>query len=334
MNNLGKCYLQLARQQIEPERAYFYWLPLILDGETRAQGLLRAASPGPMLKALKQAAGAEAQGLLNEAVAYLRQAIDADPSYIPARLNLASAYLYLGRTHPASAVLAEARELAPDDPDLQGLEALALYETSDAGLDLWSSAVAKLETLAAAPDAPAALVFNLARLLAVRGRAAEARSHWDRLTGMSALLPAPIQTIVCREQRGELEAACLRFSPKSVQASPWKWPLPITALETASAAAMQNTLLGWQVIEFDWFKDKLHGNIYRHPGGLAEVLEIDDLVQMQVLHGEHLGRVRDLSAHCAQRLKVHLLSEGIVWSCEDWAALTSGDEVKELWWVA
>jgi hypothetical protein len=45
LNNLGYCYLQMARQDMDPSRAYFYWLPLILEGETRAQALVRDAAP-------------------------------------------------------------------------------------------------------------------------------------------------------------------------------------------------------------------------------------------------------------------------------------------------
>jgi hypothetical protein len=45
LDNLGYCYVQLARQEMEVERAYFYWLPLLLDGETRAQALVRRGGP-------------------------------------------------------------------------------------------------------------------------------------------------------------------------------------------------------------------------------------------------------------------------------------------------
>ncbi|MGH8472641.1 MAG: tetratricopeptide repeat protein, partial [Gammaproteobacteria bacterium] len=334
LNNLGYCYLQLARQEMEPERAYFYWVPLILDGETRAQSLLRAAPAGSMLKTLKQVAGGEARGFLNQALDYLKQAIDADPSYIPARLNLATAYLYLGQPQQAAAVLAEAREVAADDMSLQGLEALALYESGDAGLDLWPTAVARLEKLAGVPDVPEAVVFNLARLLAVRPRAAEARSYWNRLAQMNTLLPAPIQSLVCQEQDVEPAASCLQAASKSIQPSPWKWPLPVSGFEHLSPDGTENSLRGWQAIAFDWFKDKLHGHIYRRPDGLAEVLELDQFVQMQVLRGERLGRVRDLGAYCAQRLKPRELSQGVVWSCDDWAALSSGDDITEVWWAA
>jgi len=334
LNNLGYCYLQLARQEMEPERAYFYWLPLILDGETRAQSLLRAAPPRSMLKTLKQAASNRAEGLLNDGAAYLKQARDADPSYLPARLNLAVAYFYLGQPQQASAVLAEARELAGDDPTLQGLEALALYESSDAALDLWPTAVARLEKLVASSDAPTAVIYNLARLLSVGSPLGAASGHWNNLAAASTLLPAPIQMIVCQEQSVEPAPSCLRSSTKSVQPSPWRWPLPPTGFEGLSPEAMQSTLRGWQAIGFDWFKGKLHGHIYRRPDGAAEILELDNFLQMQVLRGERLARAGDLEAYCPQRLRPRLLPQGTLWSCDEWAALTSGDEVQEVWWVA
>jgi Putative Zn-dependent protease, contains TPR repeats len=341
LNNLGYCYLQMARQDMDPSRAYFYWLPLILEGETRAQALVRNAAPSaPSLKSLKQVAGGQAEGFLKEAVEYLKQAVEADPGYVPARVNLAVAYLYLGRPQQAGAVLTEARELAADDLNLQGLEALVLYEQSDVGLDLWPSAVSRLEKLVAHPDPPAALRFNLARLLAVRPRPSEARSHWNHLAAMSAQLPTPIRTLVCQEQSAVPPPSCLGSSPKSTQPLPWRWPLPRAGLERLSPEAIQNTLQGWQAIPFDWFKDKLHGHIYRRPDGGAAVLELDQFVQMQVLRGGPLGRVQDLAAYCAQPLQgatpttTPTVPRRVVRSCEDWAALTLGEQVQEVWWVA
>ena len=82
------------------------------------------------------------------------------------------------------------------------------------------------------------------------------------------------------------------------------------------------------------YKDKLQGSIYRHPEGGAEVLELDHFVQMQVLRGERLGRVGELAAYCAQPVRQRPLVQGIVWSCDHWAALALGDTIKEVWWVA
>ncbi|MCP4935319.1 MAG: M48 family metalloprotease [bacterium] len=99
LNNLGYCYLQIARQAMEPERAYFYWTPLLMDAETRVKFLLRRG--GLSIKMLRQAASGTAQGFLREATDYLQRAVNADPGYLPAKINLAVAYLYLGRPHSA-----------------------------------------------------------------------------------------------------------------------------------------------------------------------------------------------------------------------------------------
>jgi tetratricopeptide (TPR) repeat protein len=249
LNNLGYCYVQLARQEMEAERAYFYWMPLLLDGETRAQALVRRG--GPSLKTLKQAAMGKTEGFLKEAVDYLQQAAAADPGYVPARLNLAVAYLYLGRPHQARAMLAEAREWVPENLSLQGLEALALYEQSEVGLDLWPTAVAKLEKLVASPEAPPALLFNLAQLLSVRPRPTEARGYWNRLAEMAGELPAPIEALVCQEQSALPPQSCPRSSAKPVQPLPWKWPISATGFERLSAQARQTLLQGWEAIPFD-----------------------------------------------------------------------------------
>jgi hypothetical protein len=48
---------------------------------------------------------------------------------------------------------------------------------------------------------------------------------------------------------------------------------PVSGLECLSVQARQTLLQGWEAIPFDWYKDKLHRHIYRHPEGRAEVLE-------------------------------------------------------------
>jgi tetratricopeptide (TPR) repeat protein len=181
---------------------------------------------------------------LKEAVEYLQQAAAADPGYVPARLNLAVAYLYLGRPHQTRALLSEARELAPEDISLQGLEALALYEQSEVGSDLWPMAVDKLEKLVASPEAPPALRFNLARLLSVCPRPTEARGYWNRLAEMAGELPAPIQALVCQEQSALPPQSCLRSLAKPVQPLPWKWPVSASSFERLSAQVRQTLLQG------------------------------------------------------------------------------------------
>jgi hypothetical protein len=107
-----------------------------------------------------------------------------------------------------------------------------------------------------------------------------------------------------------------------------------SGFEHLSAQARQTLLQGWEAIFFDWYKDKRHGSIYRHPEGGAEVLEPDHFVQMQVLQGERLGQVGELAVYCARPVRQRPLVQGIVWSGDHWAALALGDTIKEVWWVA
>jgi tetratricopeptide (TPR) repeat protein len=322
----------MARQDMSPERAYFYWMPLLLDGETRAGALVERG--GPSLKTLKQTTEGKAEGYLQQAADYLQQAIQADPSYVPARLNLAIAFLYLGKPHQARATLVDARELAPDDLAVQGLEALGLYEQSDASLDLWPEAVAKLEKLTSSPAAPSNLLFNLARLLEIRPRSAEARSYWNQLALLANQLPEPIRALVCHRQSTLPPQSCGRLVVSPAKSLPWRWPLSVNGFERLSPQALRNALPGWKAISFDWYKEKLHGHIYQHPDGRAAVLELDQFPQMQVLRGTQLGTLQDIAASCSQPLRQRNLVQGVVWSCSNWAVLVKGEQVQEAWWVA
>jgi hypothetical protein len=328
LNNLGFCQLQMARREMNPAHAYFYWMPQLLDADLRtAPAGTRGA--GVSLKALRQAGLGAAEPYLNDAVTYLRQAAQADSAYLPARINLAIAYLYLGQPHQARAAIEEAREQAPNHPDLQVLEALTLYEQSESGLDLWPTALAKLEKLAAAPDASPAAIYNLARLASIRPRPGAARNQWSRLAGQANQLPTPIRDIVCREP-GLPPAACQ--TPKRTKAikEPWTWPVATDSFQRVEEPFLPD----WKSTAFDWVKDKLHGHIYQQPDGTADVLELDHYVHMQVVRGENLGRVADLPRYCAEPLRRRTLAQGEVWNCDRWAALGRGDRVDEVWWVA
>lgn len=332
LNNIGYCYLQMARQEMDAERAYLYWMPLILDGETRAAAL--GARGGPSLKSLKQAATGKAEGFLRESIQYLTQGTLADPGYLPSRLNLAVAHLYLGKPHKARAVLAEARELAPEDMRMKSLDALAIYEQSDAGLDLWPNAVKELEKLVDRADPQPEAIFNLARLLDTRPRPGAAHEHWNRLAEVSDQLPDPIRVIVCGKQTALPSGSCGEPSSKPTQPLPWRWPISPIGFPQLSEKSAKRTLAGWRSTPFDWFKEKLHGHIYQHPDGQAALLELDGFVQMQVLRNQNFGHVSKLADYCGRRLRKRTLAQGTVWSCDDWAALTKNDAVHEIWWVA
>jgi tetratricopeptide (TPR) repeat protein len=330
LNNLGFCYLQRARQEMESERADFYWMPQVLDAETLAAPLVMGERP---LKTLKQAAASrQGEGFLKDAQLHLEKAIEADFGYVPARINLAVTYLYLGKPHKARSVLEEAQALAPDNLEIQGLQALALYEQSEVDLDLWPRAIARLERLAYRQKVPSSVLYNLARLLEIRPRPLEARQYWNRLAYKADSLPAPIRTIVCNQQSAVRNCGRRSLSASRALHTRWDWPIPFEWQSLSAQPAVINKLYAWgRPISFNWYREKLRGHIYQHPDGHIEVLELEDFMQMQVLKGDNLESVHKLSNYCGQPLRQRTLAKGELWSCGNWAALALDGKVQEVW---
>jgi hypothetical protein len=331
LNNRGFCYLQRARQEMEGERADFYWMPLLLDVESLAAPLVMGKKA---YRTLKQAsASRQGEGFLKEAVIYFKKAIEADRGYVPAKVNLAVSYLYLGKPHQARGLLEEVSWLAPDNLEIQGLQALALYEQSEADLDLWPRAVTRLVRLANDSKAPPAILYNLARLWEIRPRPAQAHRYWNRLAYLSASLPESIRAIVCRQQSAVHNCEGDK-SNDSDKRPPWEWPIPFEWQPLSEQTTVMNELYRWErPISFNWYREQLRGHIYQRPDGRVAVLELDDFMQMQVLKGDNLGHVSQLSNYCGQALRQRHLARGILWSCSDWAALTFEDKVEEVWRV-
>jgi tetratricopeptide (TPR) repeat protein len=285
------------------------------------------------LKEAARRAGRDILDPLLEAVEYLQQAVKSDPQYLPAKLNLVSAYLYLGKPDHAQAILAEARELAPDDLALKGLEALALYERSDEDSDLQAVAVTKLQKLSKLSDAPPPLIFSVARLLERQGFSLDAKFYWDRLATVADQVPEPIWHLAC-DKRGFWQKFFSRTcdnSVKETQPLPWRWPLSECARGGITPTVKHLRLAGWRSIDFDWAKPGLYGRIYQHPKDNAEVLEVDGFAQMQVLKAPNLPAIGNLQSLCAHPLRRRTLANGHILSCTDWAALIVDDELTELW---
>lgn len=334
MNNLGYCYLQMARKEMQAERAFLYWMPLLLDIETRANVTSRAIQTGS--KSLKQLAGGNANGYLQQAIEYLQRAAQADAQYLPTHLNLAVAYLYLGKPLQARAILGIALQTHSENKQLLMLDALAIYEQSEAGLDLWPAAVSKLEKLASQSGVPLTVHYNLAQLLAMRPRLPQARQLWNQLANDNNELPFPIKAIVCREQTLFSASACLGASRKAdaIPSSSWQWPIPQSGFVRVDKDFRHKYLAGWSFISFDWLQNSLRGNIYRSPDGKTEVLELDHFVQMQVIKQPLPLDLNRLKQQCSSVLRQHPTVQGVIWSCRQWAVLAMDGMVQEAWLIA
>lgn len=318
LNNLGFCYLQQARQQMERERAHFYWMPQVLDVETQATGVVMAELPLTTLKQHANSSPGKEQGkqALLQAKRVLEKAAQADVSYLPARLNLAVTYLYLGQPVEANVILKEAHRLAPDNLEIQNLQALTRYEQNTQPEQLYKT-ITQLRGLARQSNVPNSVLFNLARLLEMHTRPPEARQYWKRLALVADRLPNPIRDIVCQHQ------ACRKSTKQQLQSPPWKWEV-VTRLNT------------WgQPLEKKWPLEKngsyLTTHIYQHPNRQIEVLQMNDEVRMQVIKGDNLGTVDKLEGYCEQPLRQRNLARGILKFCGEWAALAFENQVQEVW---
>ena len=112
----------------------------------------------------------------------LASRLEDDPDDLTGWIRLGAAYRVLGQAEDASAALARAVELAPEDPEVLGAYADALMDTA-AGRELRPEFIAVMDQLLALdPNDTRALWFLGAKALA-DNRPDEATALWQRLLG-------------------------------------------------------------------------------------------------------------------------------------------------------
>jgi tetratricopeptide (TPR) repeat protein len=308
-NNLGLCELQQAQLELG-DRAYSYWLPSVLDVSSELEDEWVSMSKGEELSTL-------ARNLLNRAKEYFEWASDKDASYLPARLNLVTTTLYLGEIYQARAQIEKARQLAPNDLEIQGWRAVILFEEGKQSLtDMWPDVVDLLEKLAQQPVPPSVL-YNMARLLEQRGRTG-AEEFWQRLA-QQADLPRAIRDIVCEK------TTCPPPQPNQTAKAHWELPVKL-----GDRTKRHRTLRQWQKISSRRLYD-IREELYQAPNHSAEVLGLNRRIEMVVLKQlQHLS-LKDLPAYCGHPLRQRHVVNGTLFSCEHWVALVADEKVKEVW---
>jgi hypothetical protein len=335
LNNLGLCFLQQARSQMSEQQSAFYWLPLTLDTRSRAAKLMRGSltnldAPKQFLKNYSTDSD-DVSGYLEEAVNVLSFAIEKDPEYLPARINLAIAYLYQGKPHQVRAVLAEAKRQADTNTQVEMLDALALYEQSDADIDLWATALKKLERLLNKGSTPETL-YNHARLLAVRPRAAQAQNDWNRLRAKVDNPPNEIKKELCARQNIDSFGSCLRRNKKSATRPNWNW-LFSAGNQSLTSLDRKKIRASWRSIPFDWASAGLHGFIHQRKDEDIEMLEMDGAINLQVLKGNPVADINQINSYCPYPLTKRKLDEDEIWTCGNWAVLVTGQQAREIWYL-
>ncbi len=343
LNNLGQCFLQQARSQMSEQRLAFYWLPLSLDTRSRATGLnkhgvapqIRGSitdieAPKQFLKNYS-AENSSVSGFLENAVNVLALAIEKDPWYVPARINLAITYLYQGKPHQARAVLAETRRQSDTNSQIEMLDALALYEQTDADIDLWATALKKLERLQQNRGSFYAL-YNHARLLTVRPRTAQAQNGWNRLRADTDFMPVEIRKEFCARQKvTPLDSCMIRNKKKEVKPN-WSW-LFSSDNQVLTASDREKIKKGWFSLPFDWASAELHGFIHQRNDENIEMLEMNHFIQLQVLRGNPVADINKINAYCAHSFMKRKLDADEVWTCNNWAVLVVNQQAKEIWYI-
>jgi hypothetical protein len=258
-------------------------------------------------------------------------AVDKDPLYIPAKINLAIAYLYQGKPHQARAVLAEARHNSKTNIHVEMLDALAVYEQTDADVDLWATAVKKLLRLEQNNQSQSVL-YNHARLLSLRPRVGQAQKYWNDLRPQANYLPVEVRQELCTKQTVDSLAKCLHRKKTKVTKPNWNW-LFTNSLHPLSNTQREKISTDWQSIGFDWAAADLHGFVHQRKDGYTEMLEMSQTIQMQVLKGNPVADINLINSYCQHPLIKRKLDGDEVWTCDNWAVLVNNQQAREIWYV-
>jgi len=168
-NDIGLCHYMLAVRMLlrsDDPRALRVRLSTVIDSETNASRIRTRG--GGAKSSLDEGMFLER---IRHAVEYFKMASDKDPYYVPAQVNLASAYILTGEYPNAMAAANKAIKLSPGSMGAMNNKAVALYLFGkDSEFDTGGQAVSLLESV---PGNEA--LYNRAIILAESGKEAAAR---------------------------------------------------------------------------------------------------------------------------------------------------------------
>jgi len=313
LNNMGYVQLQLARNTMPNSMRHRFWLPVSMEN---APGLV------PRTRTFGSALSAQGQQYLENAVVLLKKASSMHLHKINSRINLATAYLYLGKHHKARASIEEAYELDPASSQIKQLRAIILYE-QEKDIDMWPAAVRVLKSLPQ-PKSPSVL-FNLARLYEERARNRQAKKYWTKLFNMKARLPEPIYIIACRKIHKSRN--CARDNNKKYAHAPIKKQL--RSGDNIKQRKTSDILKNWRhqheeigPLPVDLFLSD-NGNAY---------LAIDNTITMAIIKNHSNKSTKQLLDCCGKPSIIKNLGDLELWSYgSDWSALIDNNKVSEYW---
>ncbi|MEE8585092.1 MAG: tetratricopeptide repeat protein [Acidobacteriota bacterium] len=185
LNNLGLIHFQRAARQLARLDGWLiirFRFPLSLDTQTVAgRTRLRGDRPSGDLSSLAHQ-NRQFQDLISEALRVFEAASSQDPLYLPARLNIVSAYLLAGEYEEAFLEAMDAMEAHPGNLRAEWASLLATFadgwESGASGKELASQAIEEMRALHERfPQSPE-IAYNLASMLTTSRRLQEAEPVW------------------------------------------------------------------------------------------------------------------------------------------------------------
>jgi hypothetical protein len=316
LNNLGLSHLQIAKRLMDQDYAYRFWLPSIMELETRVPTMQKGLEP-------EQQLSEQARTELYRAADYLYRAVEADPYFLPARINLTAAYIYLQELHKARSVIEGALKLSPDNGEVKMLRALTVY-LQNRDIDMWPYAVEKLSELAKQTDA-AYVKYNLAQLYGERARDGRAKATLTELWESKTRLPEPYGQIVCSKL--DSNKNCRSANRKDSAEIPWALNVPLG--KSIKDPQVKGMLQHWQ--DKDLGLSPILAHLYESPEG-TQLLALDDILQIAVIHKMPLNGKKILEDCCLTKMEKAGYGSREVWKSDNhWAAIISNGVLEELW---
>jgi len=197
-NNIGLCHYQLAMKVLfacDETLPFRFKLPTILDIETRGLSLRTPGSEAS--QCLKSGIFLEN---INKAIDYLKKAVERDPIYLPARVNVCSALIMAGNYSNAISFADEVLKIQPQNPEAINNKAIALYlfgrvnnlDTADHSIEMLKGISTKNPNFSDA-------LYNMASIQSERGRNASAIETWKKFIKVE---PTGIYAKMVREKLG------------------------------------------------------------------------------------------------------------------------------------
>lgn len=181
LNDLALAHLRLASATLaacDGTLVNRFYLPTVLDPVTLAERAVHRGAGGDYSSPCFE--NEEYQDHVQPAVRFLEEAIERDPSYLPARLNLIAAWVLDEQEASAANLSLETLEAFPDDPLAAAAWTAASLSYLETGSTLYGEdrVLPKLAELQARFPAEAGIPFNLASYLTHEGRLEEAGPAW------------------------------------------------------------------------------------------------------------------------------------------------------------